>query len=156
MSRKTEEAKREQRRIQIAANLLAGLNYRQMADGLGVSLGTISNDVAIIMKRWKREQLQSVDEYVQIDVERLNVLINALWKKAQSGNLGSIDRMLRIIERREKLLAYGSGKRNDQTHLNIDLSTLTLDQLEQIAQGDDPLNVIANASGGTDRNTQEG
>ena len=58
----TKKAEIENRRTEVvAANLLAGLNYRDMASGLDVSLGTIANDVKIILGRWQKEQVETTE-----------------------------------------------------------------------------------------------
>ena len=103
MSRKSAAAAREQRRKQVATNLLAGLNYREMAEALGVSIGTITEDVRILMGRWQREQVETVDDYLQLSERRLDRALNAIWGDVLDGDLKAIDRMLRIEERRAKL-----------------------------------------------------
>lgn len=104
MSRKNKEAEREERRKKIAANLLAGLDYRTMANALGVSIGTIAADVKILMGRWQKEQVGVMDQIVQLEVTRLDRALNAIWNKILDGDQGAINSMLRIMERRAKLL----------------------------------------------------
>jgi len=50
------QAEAEERRRKIAANLLAGLNYRDMAEALNIGIGTISGDVKMILKRLRVDQ----------------------------------------------------------------------------------------------------
>jgi hypothetical protein len=102
VSRKNREAEREMRRKKVAANLLAGMNYREMAAALGVSIGTIANDVKIILGRWQREQVETVDEWVQIEEKRIDRAINAIWNDILDGNLGAIDRLIRLQDQRAK------------------------------------------------------
>ena len=115
MSRKTGEAQREDRRRVVAANLLAGLTYREMAAALDISLGTVTNDVGIILGRWKREQVETADECAQIELRRLDRIVNAIWTDVQSGKLSSIDRMLKIMERRARLLGLDAKQELDVT-----------------------------------------
>ena len=104
MSRKTQQAEIEIRRKKVAANLTAGLNYRDMAEVLDTSLTTIAGDVKAIIKHWQAEQVSSVDQWVQLESHRLDRAINAIWDKVQTGDLGTLDRMLKIMERRARLL----------------------------------------------------
>ena len=104
MSRKTQQAEIEIRRKKVAANLTAGLNYRDMADALDVSLATVAGDVKAIVKRWQDEQVSTIDQWVQLESHRLDRAINAIWDKVQAGDLGALDRMLKIMERRARLL----------------------------------------------------
>jgi hypothetical protein len=46
----------------------------------------------------------AADDVRNLEVERLDAMLLGLWKMANSGNLGAVDRVLRIQERRAKLL----------------------------------------------------
>lgn len=96
----------EQRRLKVAANILAGLNYRDMAQALNVSIGTIASDAKAIYKQWQKEQADTVDKHVQIDLRRIDRMINALWDKvtADVPDLGSMDRVMRLMEMRARYL----------------------------------------------------
>ena len=97
-------AERELRRRKVSANLLAGLTYRDIAEGLGVSLGTVAKDADLILTRWKEESVNDLGEKVRLDARRLDVLLHALWPAATAGDQSAIDRVLKILERKAKLL----------------------------------------------------
>ena len=115
MSRKSSQAQREMRRKQVAANLTGGMNYRDMAEALDVSIGTVANDVKIIMGRWEREQADQFNEWVALEQRRLDRLLNAIWDKALAGELGAIDRVLSIEARRAKLLGLDAPQKLEHT-----------------------------------------
>lgn len=102
--RGSKKAEIERRRRAVITNLLAGLTYREIADGLGVSLGTVAKDVKAILTRWQREQVQGAGEHVQLELRRLDVGLNAIWGKVRAGDMAAIDRMLRIMDRRARYL----------------------------------------------------
>ena len=104
MSRKAREAQIEKRRGIVAANLLAGMPYRQIAGALGVSLGTIAKDVKIILGRMQREQVKLATEHALIMLAQHDRMLNVLWSDVQGGKLDAIDRALRILERKARLL----------------------------------------------------
>jgi hypothetical protein len=106
----------EQRRKAVAANILAGLNYRDIAEGLGVSLGTIARDAQIMLERMRKEQVQTVSEAALVDLRRIDVALNAIWDDVKSGKLLAIDRMERLLRRRAEMLGY------DQQVFNVNLS----------------------------------
>ena len=112
MSRKSEAAKREVRRKQVAANLLAGLTYRQMAGALGVGIGTIARDVKIIMGRWAREHVESVKQLMEARFDRA---LNAIWDDVRDGNIAAINTMLKIEEQRAKLGGLNAPVKADVT-----------------------------------------
>jgi Homeodomain-like domain len=104
LPQKTEEAQREQRRLTVAANILAGATYRQIAEALQISVGTVTNDMAIIMDRWKAEQTKAIDHKRQIELQRLDVVHNAIWQQVLAGDLAAVDRYVSIVNTRAKLL----------------------------------------------------
>lgn len=106
----------EKRRTIVAANILAGLNYRDIAAALDVSIGTVANDVKMILKRMRAEQVETIEEAALVDLRRIDVLINGIWDKAKKGDLSAIDRMERLLRRRAEMLGY------DEKVLNINLS----------------------------------
>jgi hypothetical protein len=106
---KAKEWTREERRKHVAANLVSGMNYRDIqsalkARGCDVSLGTISNDVKILLGRLQREQVSDVEHWVTVECRRLDTALNAIWDKVQNGDLHAIDRLMAIQNQRAKYL----------------------------------------------------
>lgn len=117
------EIEREARRRKVAANLMAGLNYREIAEALGVSVGTVSNDVALLMRRWRAEQASEVGQWQALNVKRLDRAINAIWGEVADGNLQAIDRLQKLIEQQGRLLGF------DQTlHFEAERVAIVLDR----------------------------
>ena len=102
--RRRQEIAREERRLAVSAAVLAGQTYRQMVETLHCSLSTISQDVGVIVARWQEEQVALVGQQRQVELQRLDVVLQAVWEKACTGDLFAIDRYLKIAERRAKLL----------------------------------------------------
>lgn len=126
----------EARRKTVAANLLAGLSYREIADAMHISLGTISRDANVILDRMKHEQITSLVKARTIDARRLDRALNALWSAVLKGDLPSIDRFLKIMERRAKLLGIDApiqteltGKDGEAMEINV-----TADAAEALAR----------------------
>jgi len=122
---------RENRRLLVAANLLAGATYREIAAAAHVSIGTVSNDVTIILGRWEREQVQDTGKYVKLELRRLDVALNAIWDKVRDGHLGAIDRMIAIMNKRAKLM--GLDKPLELTLTDDEIIRQYKDLLAQIA-----------------------
>lgn len=145
---KEQEANIEDRRKVVSANLLAGLTYRQMAEALNVSLGTIAEDVRIIIGRWKKEQVAATDEYVQLEIIRLDRALNAIWTKVTEGDRGAIDSMLKIMERRAKYKALDAPTQSRTSTFEVTqemLENATPEQLDQLKTGTDPMIVFVGA-----------
>jgi hypothetical protein len=106
---KAKEWTREERRKHVAANLVSGMNYRDMQAalkerGCESSLGTISNDVKILLGRLHREQVRDVEQWITVECRRLDVALNAIWSEVLKGNLRAIDRFIGIQNQRAKYL----------------------------------------------------
>ncbi len=102
---KQRELELEKRRGIVAANVLAGLNYRDMASQLNVSLGTIANDVKIVAKRYREEQISEYADIVQLELRRIDTALNAIWPDVKLGSKDAISMMLALQNQRAKYLA---------------------------------------------------
>ena len=94
----------DQRRRIVAANILAGLTYREIAAALDVSLGTISGDFKAIIKEWRKHYADDADKWLNTQLRRLDVMLNSIWDNVKDGDLQAMDRALKIMERQAKLL----------------------------------------------------
>lgn len=104
-----EAIKIEQRRRIVAANLLAGATYREIAAAQGVSPATIARDVKFIQAEWKRHYTKQFDSFRELQMQRLDVLFNAVWAKAITGeSLAHIDRALAIMDRMNQMSALAN------------------------------------------------
>lgn len=121
--RQREEIEREARRKKVAANLMAGLNYREIAEALGVSVGTVSNDVALLVRRWRAEQVSDVAQWQALNVKRLDRAINAIWGEVADGNLPAIDRLQKLIEQQGRLLGFDVS-----THIEAERIAVVIDR----------------------------
>lgn len=140
MSKKNKEAQREERRISVSANLLAGLTYRQMAKALDVSIGTIANDVKIILGRMHREQIVNAEDWVTLELSRIDRAMNAIWgqitDKDSKTRLTAIDRMVKLMELRSKYLGLFMPEKHaitDPEGKPLDLDKFIEQQLENLA-----------------------
>lgn len=92
------------RRKVVGANLLAGVDYRTIAASLGVSLGTVAGDVKALLGEWREERIRAIDEFKQLHLTRLDVLLNGLWDKARNGDGYAIDKVLMIMDRQARIM----------------------------------------------------
>lgn len=99
-----EALEREQRRKTVAANIIAGSTYREIATALDVSLGTVANDFKAVLKEWRDHYSTKIDKWLDIQLRRYDVMLNGLWDDARKGDLAKMDRVLKIMEAQSKLL----------------------------------------------------
>ena len=103
----------------MAANLLAGLNYREIAEALGVSVDTVSSDVALLVRRWRAEQVGDIGQWQALNVKRLDRAINAIWGEVADGNLQAIDRLQKLIEQQGRLLGFDQTVRLEAERIAV-------------------------------------
>lgn len=91
-----------ERRAEALAMRKRGMTYKEIADALGYkSATTVSSEIKKMLTEMPRE---NADQLRKIEVERMDQLLNAMWDKAMGGDGWAVDRCLKIMERRAKLL----------------------------------------------------
>jgi hypothetical protein len=75
-----------------------------------VSRATVSGDVKAILDEWRGQYRETAGEYLNLQMKRLDVLLNGVWDDARGGREGAIDRALNIIDRQNKLMRVGDGQ----------------------------------------------
>ena len=119
--------------------LKARVHYREMAKKLGVSLGTIANDVKQIFQAWAAEQFENVREQAALDLATMNDAIRALTVAVRNGDTQAVTALLRILERRARMLGLDAPQRLEhtgkdggpiETQTKIKLAECTPEELE--------------------------
>jgi hypothetical protein len=80
----------------------AGMQYAAIAQQLNYR--SAAGAFAAVRSALKRTLKEPADELRQLEVSRLDAMLAGLWIKARKGDNYAIDRVLRIMERRAKLL----------------------------------------------------
>lgn len=102
-----------ERRQQAVALRKTGATQEQIAKSLGVTHQAVSK---MIRKELARlDGLAEGDALIvrRLELERLDALLLGLWRKAQQGHEGAVDRVLRIMERRAKYLGLDAPSKTD-------------------------------------------
>jgi hypothetical protein len=112
-----------ERRLKALQLRTAGMPYRAIATQLGVSHQQAYEDVQRELKAIAEQSAEEAQAVRQLDLERLDAMTIAIWGQVRAGNLGAIDRALRISERRAKLLGIDAPeKRREEPTPPIDWS----------------------------------
>lgn len=84
---------------------LQGYTYEEIADKLGYA---DSSGAYRAVKRAKEQvkdaAVENAEEILRMELDRLDRMQRGLWKEAIEGSPGAVDRILKIMERRAKLL----------------------------------------------------
>lgn len=87
----------------------AGAQYVDIATALGYA--DHSGARRAVERALARLTAEPAAELRQIEVLRLDRMLQALWEQAVKGNQGAIDRVLKIAERRAKLLGLDAPEK---------------------------------------------
>ena len=94
----------ERRQIAIAMRR-EGATYDQIGSRLGISTTAAYNHVTKALESIQKAIENDADLYRALEADRLDALQAAIWPQAAGeGDLKAIDRVLRVMERRAKLL----------------------------------------------------
>jgi len=101
-----------QKRNQALDLRLFGFTYQQIADKLGYTKQAAFKAISAALDAIPRE---NADRLRALEVDRLDRMLAILAKRVTTGDLGAIDRWLRISERRCRLLGLDAPTKIDAT-----------------------------------------
>lgn len=93
---------------------VAGVGFKRIAVKLGYSAESGAfHAVKAALKKTSREQPEDLRN---VEEDRLNVMLFAIWPEVRSGNLTAISTALKIMERRAKMRGLDEPIRTDNKH----------------------------------------
>jgi hypothetical protein len=93
------------RRIAVALDMrIKGATYQQIGDALGVTLQSANRMVLAGVAEWNATIRRDAADLIALEYARLERLHAAVWDQAIAGDPAAVDRVLKIMERRAKLL----------------------------------------------------
>jgi len=93
-----------QRRVQALELRKAGYTYEQIGVDLGISTSMAYKHVVKALRIIHDKTSEATEELRTLEVQRIDRLFEVMYKKAEKGDHNAIDRCLRLMERRAKLL----------------------------------------------------
>ena len=129
MSRKGPDAAAAQRRREALRLRKRGKSYPKIADALGVSVSTAHKYVTTELQRLAKECGEDAAAIRQIELDRLDDALDALADRIEQGDDRAVATMLRIQERRAKLLGLDSPDRQQVEVTGIDPRELLAQKL---------------------------
>lgn len=101
---------REQQGLELR---LGGASYVQIAESLGMTPGGAYKAVDRALARQAAQTEEKADKLRRLELARLERLHLGLWQKAKAGDEKAVREVLRIAERRARLLGLDAPKRNE-------------------------------------------
>jgi hypothetical protein len=118
----------------------AGAPYEQIAQTLGYSnRATAARAVQRALDRDYERTANLRDEYRQLHLMRTDRALRAIWPKVIHGDLGAIDRLVRLLDRQAKLLGLDAPTQISVTATDQTALLAMLDDIERLqsAEGTD-------------------
>jgi transposase len=96
------------RRARAVELALAGHSYDQIAEQIGYSnRGTAWR---VVQRALRDREAEAVDVYREVELARLDALQSACWESACAGDRQAVDTVLRIIEKRARLMGIWDNR----------------------------------------------
>lgn len=119
-----------QKRDRALSLRLTGATYQAIADAMGVNKSTV--------KRWIDTAIDGVDkenakQLIALENERLNRAMRAIWPKVIDGQLGAVDRLVKLSERRARLNGLDAPQKVDLGVPEVDLAQVAK-EIEDMAR----------------------
>jgi hypothetical protein len=115
-----------ERRIRAWQMQLAGKSYRDIATELGVSVGTAFKDVQAHAEAIKTPVAEAVRKQ---ELARLDMLIERLMPRIESGDVQAVGAFLKVMDRRAKMLGLDAPTKQEINVPQIDVGGTALGEL---------------------------
>jgi DNA-binding CsgD family transcriptional regulator len=110
----------------------AGATYKQIATALNMSAGGVHNAVTTELRKFNADIADKLPEFRQLELERLDAMQLYLWPKVKTGNCQAVNTVLRIMERRAKVLGTDAPIKVDAVTAVVDAAGISDQSAEEI------------------------
>ncbi len=125
-------AARREKALELRAK---GMSIRAIAGKLGVSKSQVQRDIEKELQAAAADRKKIAGHIIDLELVKLDALEKTAWEHIRAGELSAIDRVLRSMERRAKLLGLDkTGEVGDTGSLG-DLVAV-LEQMREAQRGD--------------------
>lgn len=90
-----------------------GKPYSAIAAILGVSPKSAFKMVQRTLVRMSKDSTSNFETVRQLEVERLDALLGAIWPQAMGGNVDSVERALKISKRRSEIMGLDAPDKHE-------------------------------------------
>ena len=109
-----------------------GMSIRAIADKLGVSKTQVQRDIEKELQAAAEERKKIAGLIIDLELTKLDELEQEAWKHIAAGELSAIDRCLRIMERRAKLLGLDAAEKVEHSgDLVINLRSVDMGVIDE-------------------------
>lgn len=109
---------------------LEGHSQYSIAQALGITQAAVSRAIAVACVKANEVQADRVEHYRRLQSERLDMVLTKLWPRIEQGDVNAAATLVKIEERRAKLLGLDAPQR---IQVGVELDTLPDSQLLEIS-----------------------
>jgi DNA-binding CsgD family transcriptional regulator len=131
----TNDTHLEERKLQALDLRKSGASFRVIGQQLSISHETARTYVHEALRDLADKQMELAAEYRQLELERLDRLMLAVWGNATKGDVGSINAALKISDRRAKLLGLDAPTKQELTGKDGGAIEVTAIDYRHVAKG---------------------
>lgn len=102
----------ETRRVKVYELRLRGRTIREIAADVGVSRSIAHADVVAVLDRIKAEANDTAEQVRQLEIERLDKMLDSFWQRVLEGDEKAADVVLKVQARRSKLLGLDAPEQH--------------------------------------------
>ena len=102
-----------------------GLSWREIGEANGYTMQRACRVGQRAFQQLVNDANSATEEVRKVEVERLDGMLQALWPKAEDGDEKTVDRVLKLMERRAKLLGLDAPQGHDLTSSDGSVSAPT-------------------------------
>ena len=110
---------------------MQGLTYRE----IGAAMGCSTNQACAMVSKIIKDRAAEIDDLVRqqsdLSLMRLDSMVKALWPKASAGDTDAVQALIRVEERRSKLLGLDAPQR---IQADVDLHSLPESEIFAMAE----------------------
>lgn len=138
------------RRQQVADLRVQQLTLAEIAERLDVSVTTVHFDMKAVREMWIERATADHSEMVAEQIAKLDALERTLMPDALKGDLKVVEQILKIIDRRSKILGLDQPQRHEVQMVSIDLIDAEIRRLREDMDESERQAVDIELAGGDD------
>jgi transposase len=119
----------EERLEFVAEMTLMGFTPEKISERLGVSVGTVKNDLQKVRIRWQENRQKSYTEFIEEELATQRLLLSSLEDGIKQGSWKHVETALKILERKARVVGLDHADRMEQARVEIEAR-----QLDMISQ----------------------
>jgi hypothetical protein len=135
--KKLSAVERAERTAKILELRKQGMTYREIGEYVGISMETARLTVQKVMQQYIEDAKDSQHEIIMLELLRLDDMLFAVYESARGGDLKAVDSVLKVMERRAKLLGLDAQVTTRTVQLSVtpeQIQRMSDDELQALIQ----------------------